>query len=58
MLALLTVELDFVTRGKGKQEEIDAAVLSKELIKRFSSQVGTAHPLQPTSNRRVCAVIA
>jgi len=40
-LSLLTLELDFITRGKGKTEEIDAKDLSGELVKRFSSQVFT-----------------
>uniref|UniRef100_A0A7S0S019 Vesicle-fusing ATPase n=2 Tax=Pyramimonas obovata TaxID=1411642 RepID=A0A7S0S019_9CHLO len=38
---MLTLELDFITRGKGKQEEVDAATLSREMVKRFSSQVFT-----------------
>mmetsp|Transcript_15169 Transcript_15169/g.20934 ORF Transcript_15169/g.20934 Transcript_15169/m.20934 type:complete len:724 (+) Transcript_15169:78-2249(+) len=40
-LAVLTLELDFITRAKSKTEEIDAGILSKELVKRFSSQVFT-----------------
>jgi len=41
LLAMLTLELDFITRSKGKAEQVDAPVISKELCKRFSSQVFT-----------------
>ncbi|XP_024386918.1 vesicle-fusing ATPase isoform X1 [Physcomitrium patens] len=37
---MIHVELDFISKGK-KQETIDAAIISKELTKRFSGQVLT-----------------
>nr|XP_024386912.1 vesicle-fusing ATPase-like isoform X1 [Physcomitrium patens] len=39
-LVMIHVELDFISKGK-KQETIDAAIISKELTKRFSGQVLT-----------------
>jgi hypothetical protein len=43
-LAMLTLELDFITRSKGKAEQVDAPVISSELCKRFSSQVRRSGP--------------
>jgi len=40
-LALLTVELEFVGKGKSGPQEVDAAELAKQLQRRFASQVFT-----------------
>ncbi|KAL3691429.1 hypothetical protein R1sor_005080 [Riccia sorocarpa] len=39
-LVLLTVELEFV-KNRGKTEQLDAQILSKELLKRFPGQIFT-----------------